>query len=139
MTTVRSFGTIRKLPSGRYQARYWYLGKQVTAGTTFATKTDARAFLAGIDTDLKRGTFVDPVAGKVTFGEYAGSWLDQRPAQPRTRETYESQLNRLLPTFANHDPSSITPAEVRTWHGRLSKSGLSWNTVARCYRCSARS
>jgi integrase len=134
MTTIRSFGTIRKPPSGRYQARYWHLGKQVSADTTFSNKTDARAFLAGIETDLKRGTFVDPVAGRVTFAEYAGWWLDQRPVRQRTRETYESQLNRLLPTFATHELSSITPAEVRTWHGRLSKSGLSWNTVAKCYR-----
>ncbi len=84
MTSVRSFGTIRKLSGGRFQARYWHLGKQVAASTTFATKTDTRAFLAGIETDLRRGTFVDPVAGRVTFGEYAGWWLDQRPVRPRT-------------------------------------------------------
>ncbi len=134
MTTVRSFGTIRKLPSGRYQARYWHLGQQVAADTTFATKTDARAFLAGIETDLARGTFVDRDAGRITFGEYSSWWLDQRPVRPRTRETYESQLNRLLPTFANRELSSITPAEVRTWHGRLSKEGLHRNTVAKLYR-----
>ena len=38
MARARSFGNIRKLPSGRYQARYWHLGKQVAADTTFASK-----------------------------------------------------------------------------------------------------
>lgn len=27
MARARSFGNIRKLPSGRYQARYWRLGR----------------------------------------------------------------------------------------------------------------
>ena len=31
------FGNIRELTSGRYQARYYHLGKQVPAETTFAT------------------------------------------------------------------------------------------------------
>ncbi len=46
MASSRPFGNIRKLSSGRYQARYWHLGKQVPADTTFATKADARAWLA---------------------------------------------------------------------------------------------
>jgi hypothetical protein len=31
MARARSFGNVRKLPSGRYQARYWDLGKQIPA------------------------------------------------------------------------------------------------------------
>ena len=46
MTAARSFGNIRRPPSGRHQARYWYLGKQIPANTTFANKTDARRWLA---------------------------------------------------------------------------------------------
>ncbi len=45
MSTARQFGTIRQLPSGRYQARYWHLGDQVSAGVTFPTKKAARAWL----------------------------------------------------------------------------------------------
>jgi hypothetical protein len=41
MARAGSFGNIRKPPSGRYQARYWHLGKQVAAETTFTSKTDA--------------------------------------------------------------------------------------------------
>ena len=42
MARARSFGSIRKLPSGKYQARYWHLGKQIAAEHTYASKTDAR-------------------------------------------------------------------------------------------------
>ena len=99
MSPARQFGTIRRLPSGRYQARYWHLGEQVSAGTTFATKTDARAWLSSVETDLRRGDHVDPRAGSERFGDYARRWLDERDLRPRTRETYESQLEWILNTF----------------------------------------
>lgn len=60
MGSTRPFGNIRKLQSGRYQARYWHLGKQVPADTTFGTKADARAWLATMETDLLSGRHVDP-------------------------------------------------------------------------------
>src|SRR6478735_6134597 len=99
VSRARQFGTIRRLPSGRYQARYWHLGQQVSAGTTFATKTEARAWLASVETDQRRGDFVDPRSGAERFGTYAQRWLDERDLRPRTRETYESQLVWILDTF----------------------------------------
>ena len=41
-----TFGTTRKLPSGRWQARYTYRGAQQKAPHTFTTKMDAQAWLA---------------------------------------------------------------------------------------------
>lgn len=134
MGTNGQFGSIRKLPSGRYQVRYFHLGRRITADHTFPTKADARAFLAGVETDLKRGNYVDPSAGRITFGEYAGWWIEERPLRPRTRETYDSQLKRLLSAFGTAQLSTISPADVRTWHGRLSQSELHPNTVAKIYR-----
>ena len=71
MARARSFGSIRKLPSGRYQARYWHLGKQIPADTTFANKTEARRWLATIEADMFCGVRTDPDAGRIPFGEYA--------------------------------------------------------------------
>jgi len=132
--TTRPFGTIRKLASGRYQARYSHLGHQVSADTTFATKAAARAWLAGVETDLGRGQHVDPSLGRVSFEAFATTWLDQRKLRPRTRETYESQLAHIVCDFGPIELRQITPADVRAWHGRLLKSGLHANTVAKVYR-----
>ncbi len=134
MGTTRPFGAIRKLPSGRFQARYLHLGRRLSADTTFATKAEARNFLAGIETDLTRGSYVDPDAGRIKFGEYAGWWLEQRHLRPRTRESYDSQLKHILPTFEGATLNSITPIDVRSWHGRLANSGLHANTVSKVYR-----
>ena len=43
MPTRRRFGSVRRLPSGRWQARYWdAAGNRTGAPTTFATKSDAQ-------------------------------------------------------------------------------------------------
>jgi hypothetical protein len=60
MGTTRSFGSIRKLPSGQHQARYRHLGRRITADTTFTAKAEARVYLSSVETDLARRTYRDP-------------------------------------------------------------------------------
>jgi integrase len=134
MATSRRFGNIRKLTSGRYQARYYYLGKQVPADATFATKADARAWLSSVETELSSGRHLSPNAGRELFGVFATRWLEQRDIRPRTRDTYGSQLVHIVAEFENVQLRKITPAMVRAWHGRLSQSGRHANTVAKTYR-----
>jgi hypothetical protein len=56
----RSFGTIRRLGSGRYQVRYRSsVGRMVPGPGTFATKAEAQRWLATAEADHLRGTFVD--------------------------------------------------------------------------------
>lgn len=135
MSAARQFGTIRKLPSGRFQARYSHLGKQVGAADTFATKTDARRWLSSIETDLARGDHFDMSAGSVKFGVYALRWLDERPLRPRTREMYDSQLRKwILPRFESVALNDITTPDVRSWRAGLLETNLAENTVAKMYR-----
>ncbi len=134
MGSSRPFGNIRKLKSGRYQARYYHLGKQVPADSTFATKAEARAWLATMETDILGGRRVDPSSGRETFGDYSRRWLEARDVRPRTRDTYESQLAHILEEFETVELRKITPAAVRAWHGRQAKSKKHSNTVAKIYR-----
>jgi len=55
-----TFGSVRKLRSGRQQASYWHEGKRHIADHTFDTKADADAWLATIRTDIGRGGWIDP-------------------------------------------------------------------------------
>ena len=60
----RRFGRVRKLPSGRYQARYpGPDGVDRAAPQTFATKTDADVWLTMKDAEIHRGDWIDPDAG----------------------------------------------------------------------------
>jgi integrase len=131
----RRFGSIRKLPSGRYQARYRDPAGQSHAATC-ETKADAGRFLAEACTELARGTWIDPRLGHTTLRDYAEPWLEVRDVRPRTRELYAGQLrNHILPTLGDVELSSLSPAAVRRWHGKLLAAGhLSSVTVAKCYR-----
>jgi hypothetical protein len=65
-TRRRPFGTVRRLPSGRWSARYTgpdgvrYTGQ--TRPVTFATPGDAEAFLDDVRARIDAGTWTPPAA-----------------------------------------------------------------------------
>ena len=130
-------GAVRKLPSGRWQARVQSdAGSMVSLGA-FPTKTDAERVIVNATADQTRGAWVDPRAGRMTFAEYAADWLAQRSTiRPRTRELYESQLRKhLVPTFGDIELGAITTATVRQWHARHTSTPKPGPvTIAKCYR-----
>ncbi len=71
----RVFGTVERLPSKRYRACCKHEGRAVYAQRTFATKADASGWPANTETDLGRGTRVDPRRGQEPFHQYAGTWM----------------------------------------------------------------
>ena len=90
------FGNIRKLPSGRYQARYTAPnGSLISAPITFDTRMDAEAFQATQRADLVRGTWASPKAKPLTFGDYAERQLSQRELKPRTYAHYRTMLDKF--------------------------------------------
>lgn len=61
MSGKRQFGTVRRLPSGRWQARYRDgSGQMFSAPSTFPTKTDAARFVAVVEADIARRLYIDP-------------------------------------------------------------------------------
>lgn len=129
----RQFGTIRKLPSGRFQASYLGPDRQRhTAPATFRTKGDADAWLSDQRTALDRGAWRDPRAGTETFGAYAQRWLAERDLKARTREDYQRILDaHLIPRFGTTPMRAITPTMVRSWFAGLDKTTPTMR--AHCY------
>ncbi|MCP3822514.1 site-specific integrase [Streptomyces sp. A3M-1-3] len=132
----RRFGRIRKLPSGRFQARYLGPdGVDRPAPITFATTREADDWLAERQTELRRGDWVDPDAGAVNFKEYAIRWVKERRLSATTDELYRRNLRlHILPTFGELDLDEITAPLVRAWRSeRLDTTGAD-TTIAKCYR-----
>jgi integrase len=143
----RDFGTVRKLPSGRFQARY--VGPDGVRRTldTFPTKKDAQTGLAGLAADIAdqgpawlppgldpehdETTRVDKfikstgsTRGAPLFSSFARDVLALRADElaPRTLEGYESLLNRyLLPTFGFLPLNLITVQRVDAWWAAMAK------------------
>jgi integrase len=134
---VRRFGNVRKLPSGRYQARWTAAdGRERRAPNTFETSDDARAWLSEQETDLRRGRWVDPDKGRLSLEGYAKDWLSERPElRPRTTELYQGLLDRhISPGLGHVELRQIDRAAVRLWRAALLSKGVGPVTVAKCYR-----
>ncbi len=134
---TRSFGTIRKLPSGRWQARYRGPdGLLRSAPHTFAYKADASKWLALTEAELLSGGWIDPQAGRIPFSEYAAAWIDERPGlRPKTIQLYRYLLRaHLQEDFGSRTIASITDADVRRWRADLLSAGVSPVTTAKAYR-----
>jgi integrase len=128
LSEKRTFGSIRKLPSGRYQARYTApTGAYIVAPKTFAAKIHAETWLGDRKREIDANLW-DPAAAqrrpRVIFENYATDWLATRqvagrPIKARTRKHYEGVLKReLVPAFGARPLTAITPADVRGWHAR---------------------
>src|SRR4029450_2048093 len=114
----RSFGSMRQLPSGRWQARYRdTAGKTHTAPQTFATRPEAARVLAQGEAGPGRGGWTDPRAGRVSFAEWAGRWqATTTNLRPNTRALHGYLLRRfLLPAFADTALADLDLMAVRSW------------------------
>lgn len=132
-----SFGALDKLPSGRYRARYIGPdGKRYSAPSTFDTMGDARAFLAGVRTDISRGAWSSPAAlaaakaaRSMTLAEYSESWLTTNrnrkgePLRPRTVHEYRRLIAGPLAEVAALPLASITADVVDVWYDEQSRTG----------------
>jgi integrase len=133
------FGNIRKLPSGRFQVRYYDAeGNQRTAKTiegkalTFADEKQARMYLLHVQSDRARG--IDPYAiiqvsadtlrkrVEMYLDPLAGSRLGAAPLRTSTARNYrrlaDSYLFRQFDGFclAEMQVTDISRADVRKWH-----------------------
>ena len=131
--TRRSFGSIRRLPSKRYQARY--IGPDLVrhvAPETFTAKIDAEGWIAAERRLVEWDEWISPEVRRAkqlhddsqTLRAYATTWLPERLAvrglKPKTVSEYRRYLDRLIyPTLGELRLRDITPATVRAWVGTL--------------------
>ncbi len=118
----RWLGTYRT-PDGRRRTR------------TFVTKVDAERWVAVSTSDIARGIWVDPNAGRETIRHYAERWLVERPRPLRatTEAKYRDLLDRhILPTLGALPLAKLSPARVRTWNAEHARRHPA--TAAGAYR-----
>ena len=133
----RRFGRVRRLPSGRYQARYPDPdGIDRPAPETFATKGEAETWLTLKEAEILNGEWINPDDGKVTLSEYGAKWIDERSSlRPKTVELYRYLLGKHLAVRLGGMPiADIKPGHVRSWRKELLDTGTSPVTAAKAYR-----
>ena len=124
----RVFGSIRQLPSGRFQARYIGPdGHEHKAPVTFDAFTDADGWLTVERASVIRGDWKPPQPEyerhieevSLTFGDYVDDFLERRKLRPTTRELYSKLLGRIRPTFEADPLDNITPRRVQRWYASM--------------------
>lgn len=101
--------------NGRWRARYRSPdGRE--RNKTFDRKVDAQRFLASVETDKLRGSYIDPRAGKITFKRFAEQWLAGQTFNESTREAVQSRLRvHVYPTFGEAELRAVRPSMVQAW------------------------
>ncbi|HTT92731.1 MAG TPA: hypothetical protein VMF65_24460 [Acidimicrobiales bacterium] len=110
----RHFGSVRKLPSGRWQAGYWREGRYHAAPHTYVAKADAHGWLTRVESDLARATWAAPAAGRLTVSELAERWLAANPLKRISSvERDRSILRKILPVIGTYRLAQLSRADLQ--------------------------
>lgn len=124
----RAFGSVRRLPSGRWQARYQDPSGRVRAADhTFLSKSEATRWLTLAESQMLKGEWLDPDLGQIRLDRWSERWMASRAdLKPKTRAGYASLLrSRILPIFGQRPISGIRPLDVQEWIAGLQVEGVS--------------
>jgi len=128
MPRRRQFGTVRKLPSGRFQAFYFHEGSTHKAPQTYSMKSDATAWLSVQAGEVAKGTWQPATSTKLTVAELAERWLVSNPLKRDSSRSRDSSIltQHVLPAIGTLQLSKVTKARcqelVDGWSATLKPS-----------------
>lgn len=128
----QGWGSLRKLPSGRWHSSY--VGPDLARHNgpiTYTAKMDAQAWLISERRLIERQEWTSPAtrslhrqAQGITVAEYVSRWIEQRDLKDGPRYDYGLKLEKYVrPTPLGKLPmSAVTPQAVRGWYAALDPS-----------------
>ena len=104
---------------------------------SFRTEREAERFLIQVEAAKLNGSYLDPVAGRLTFNQWADQWWQVWSADPdrspTTLAAADSRLRcHLRPSFGRRRLSEITASLIRQWQYELRGKELEHATVMAC-------
>ncbi|MBB4907260.1 tyrosine-type recombinase/integrase [Actinophytocola algeriensis] len=110
----------------RYKVRYVdHSGRERSKTFPDRQKKQADDYLREVEGELRRGTYIDPSAGKITFEEYATRWLRSQSFDESTRESTGLRLRlHVFPAIGPRNLDAIRPSDVRELLRALQEKGL---------------
>lgn len=126
-TTRRSWGKLRKIGSGRYQASYVYDGIRYTSPNTYDARIDGEGWLASERKLIDLGAWQPPAdriaakkAAGVTVCQYANGLMELRKAtgdhSPKTVQLNRELLDgRILPDLGDRILGELAVGDIEGW------------------------
>ena len=118
--------------SGRssWRVRYWRDDGTHGSLPGFPTKKAAEAKAREIDTERRRGEFIDPDAGTIALAEWTATWFEGLDLAPTTLAQYRSLAHtHILPRWGTTALGDITGTAVNVWANKLRARGYAASTV----------
>jgi integrase len=110
--------------------------KRVQRYKRFATRREAKRFLASFQVDQERGIAVEP--SRFTVGELLLHWLDtyaQHNVSVKTYENYEGTIrNHLIPALGGMPVQRLTAKHLDAFYAEKRKDGCSEAVLAKCHQ-----
>ncbi|MFD7410654.1 tyrosine-type recombinase/integrase [Kitasatospora purpeofusca] len=107
-----------KLPTGKYGS-----ASVDDFGNKFTSERLAEQYGQALEADARRGKYLDPRGGRITFGDYSEEWIEAIDVAETTERTYRSLIaSQLVPEWGAVDLSDITSMGFRAWKKRLSRA-----------------
>ncbi len=104
-----------KLASGKYAT----VSDEAGATLRFRSRRDAEQAANDKEATVRAGSWRNPAAGRITFGQYASPWYERQNLAASTMQNYRRRLEEhLLPAFESHELAAITANDVAAWEKR---------------------
>ncbi|WP_333768201.1 tyrosine-type recombinase/integrase [Streptomyces sp. IBSBF 2435] len=99
----------------RYRARYIGPdGSEKSKSFPDRQRRLAEAWLAQTETDMARGSYVDPRAGRTTFRQFAERWMAAQTTDPTTQVAVETRLRlHVLPRIGSRPLDLFRPSHIQ--------------------------
>lgn len=119
----------------RYKVRYLDPdGREKSRSFPDRQKKVAEDFLLEVEGHKRQGSYVDPNAGKITFGAYARSWLDSQTFDAATWNSVTWRLNaQILPLFERRQVGGIRSTDIRAWVRNMQDRQVAASYQAVCF------
>ena len=116
--------SIRKLPDGRWQARYRLTPGGRQYSKTARRRVDAQQWLDEQTAKIHAGTWTDPKTAQTSVGEWLDTWLagygTRRESTVRQARVH---LGLIRDAFGDMRLSAVRPSHVRSWTAKLRDDG----------------
>jgi hypothetical protein len=93
-------------------------------------KKAADDFLVSTENDKRRGTYINPNAGTLSFRAYAEAWLESQTFEESSREVIAVRLRKnVFPHLGGYTLAALSPTHIRTWDREM--QSVAWLPATR--------
>lgn len=127
--------TYRKLPSGKWQAGVKHPALNKRIYKTDPLKRVVVEWAADLETQIRRGEFVDPNAGKLRLDDWWERWAPLQDVVETTASKRETHWRLYIqPRFGSWPLSSIQSWDVETWVAEMRRAGVKQHSMSEAVR-----